>query len=115
VRRAFRWWLGRRPLGKIVDGEFVEAPQRLERTWAWLMARRAPVTPPRRITVLVLWVLLAVMLALDFTAPGLMLAAAQVAWFTAWGVLLLLAARIAGYGLASLHGHRRRPKPPARR
>jgi len=113
--RPLRWWLDRRPLGTIVDGEFVEAPQRLERTWAWLMARRKPATPPRRITVLALWVLLAAMLALDFTAPGLMLAAAQVVWFTALGVLFVLTARIAGYWLVSLRSRRRRPRPPARR
>jgi len=69
VRRAFRWWLGRRPLGKIVDGEFVEAPQRLERTWAWLMARPQPSPPPRRIVTLPFWVLMWVSALLFWVLP----------------------------------------------
>jgi len=68
MRAPWDWWLDRRPLGRIVDGKWVEAPQRLERAGAWLWGRPKPSQPPRRIvslaflvwlsgTVLASWVL----------------------------------------------------------
>lgn len=103
-----QWWLDHRSLGKIVDGTFVESPQRLERAWAWLLTRRNPTRPPRRITVLLLWALLVVTVTLDFSAPRLIFAIGGVLWFLAPGVAFLLVFQFAGLGVASLRKRHRR-------
>jgi hypothetical protein len=105
MNRIVQWWADHRSLGKIVDGTFVESPQRLERTWAWLMARRKPVTPPRRISVLALYVSVATLWTLALVAPHVLFVITHGAWFVAWlavcGLWLLFAASLIGLGLSS--------------
>lgn len=89
-----------RKLGRVVDGKFVPAPQRVERVWAWLMARRAPTQPPRRITVAAFWVVTGSLLACDWIAPWFMAAVLRWLWL-AWTVAaVVLGLAVAGFGIS---------------
>ena len=70
MRAPWQWWIDRRPLGRIVDVEWVPAPQRLERTWAWLMGRPEPSQPPRRIVSLAWWTWLGGMILAYWVLPS---------------------------------------------
>ena len=57
-----RRWDDHRSVGRFRDGEWVPAPRRIERAWAWLFRRGKPVRPAPRI-VWILW--LAALIATD--------------------------------------------------
>jgi antibiotic biosynthesis monooxygenase (ABM) superfamily enzyme len=92
VRAPWQWWLDRRPLGAIVDGEWVPAPQRLEHAWAWLSARPAPRQPPRRITTLVTWAVIWALGMLALVAPDVLTAIMRVALYALLAAVVLHAA-----------------------
>jgi hypothetical protein len=61
-----RWWTDHRTVCRLRDGQWVPAPRRIERTWAWLMHRGKPVRPLPRI----FWIAwLAFLIANDTLTP----------------------------------------------
>lgn len=44
-----RWWHDHRAVYRLKDGQWVPAPRRIERAWAWLMHRGRPRRPPPRV------------------------------------------------------------------
>jgi hypothetical protein len=61
-----RWWHDHRAVYRLKDGQWVPAPRRIERAWAWLMYR----SPAKRPAPRIFWILwIAVIVANDAWGP----------------------------------------------